>query len=290
MQKLKNLIDKLGAENSFRIYLPLFRVYLAFHIVKKIYLNMGAISLIFKDEYSTEGRHIDEFAFLKSTFIFDIPVIIQLTLLFAILFGFGILKNFSALMLFICNVVVNDTFALYGNGGDNLLYFVLLYMAFANSYGYLSTSKYKESFYSNVMSNLAVYAILFHLCLVYFVSAMHKIHSDVWFRGVATYYILNIERFSSPFNYLFCKNAFFIAASTYFTLIFETLFPVLIWFKSTKKIFMIAGILMHLGIYFFMMIYDFQILFIMIYGFFITNQQWEVLFNKYPKLKWMQVS
>ena len=30
---------------------------------------------------------------------------------------------------------------------------------------------------------------------------------------------------------------------------------------------------MHLGIYFFMMIYDFEILFIMIYGFFVTNEE-----------------
>lgn len=288
MEKLKKIIDTLTGNNLFQIYLPIFRVYIAFHIVKKIYINMGSISLIFGEENTTIDRHIDNYSFLKSNFIFDVPIIIQLTLLFAIFFGFGILKNFSAIMLFLCNVVINDTFSLFGNGGDNLLYFVLFYMIFTNSYSYFSICKYKESYLSNLISNLGVYAIVFHLCLVYFISAMHKIHSDVWFNGVATYYILNIERFCSPFNYLFCKNAFFIGFSTYFTILFETLFPFLIWFKSTRKIFLISGLMMHLGIYFFMMIYDFQILFMMIYGFFITNQEWVNISNRY-KLRWIKI-
>ncbi len=108
---------------------------------------------------------------------------------------------------------------------------------------------------------------------------MHKIHSDVWFNGVANYYILNLERFCSPLNIYFSKNTFFIATSTYFTLFFELLFPFLVWFKLWRNTFLISGILLHLGIYFFMLIYDFEILFIMTYGFFLTNSEWEKIIN-----------
>ena len=44
-------------------------------------------------------------------------------------------------------------------------------------------------------SNLAGFSICLHLCFIYFISAIHKIHADVWFNGVATYYTFNIERF-----------------------------------------------------------------------------------------------
>ena len=37
---------------------------------------------------------------------------------------------------------------------------------------------------------------------------------------------------------------------------------------------MIGGILLHLGIAVFMMLYDFQLLFIAVYGFFISNEMW----------------
>jgi hypothetical protein len=288
MEKLTQLIDKLTERNIFKIYLPIFRVYLSFHILKKIYLNYGSISILFHQEYNLVDRYIDKFQFLKYNLIFEVPIIIQLTIILAVLFAFGILKNYTALLLCLCNFIINDTFALFGNGGDNLLYFILIYMAFTNSYYFLSKSNYTENYFSNLISNLGVFAILFHLCIIYFVSALHKIHSDVWFNGVATYYVLNIERFCSPLNYLFSKNSFFIASSTYFTLLFETLFPILIWFKSTKNILLISGILMHLGIYFFMMIYDFEILFIMIYGFFISNEKWFNFINKNLS-KWIRI-
>ena len=67
---------------------------------------------------------------------------------------------------------------------------------------------------------------------------------------------------------------FFVGFSTYFTLAFELLFPLFIWNKFYRKFLIFSGIMLHLGIYFFMMIYDFEILFIMIYGFFLTNKQW----------------
>ena len=44
---------------------------------------------------------------------------------------------------------------------------------------------------------------------------------------------------------------------------------------------MISGLLLHLGIYVFMMIYDFQILFIILYPLFLTNEQLINFFDKF---------
>jgi hypothetical protein len=202
----------------------------------------------------------------------------------SILFAFGIGKRFTAFLLAISLYFNGELIYLYSNGGDNLLTFIAIYLVFVNSYDYLSFSKlkYKKeqiNKISNMVSNLAVLSIMIHLCLVYFVSFMHKIHSDMWFNGVATYYILNLERYKSPFNHLFANNAFVIAVSTYGTLAFELLFPLFIWNKKFRSILLFFGILLHMGIYFFMKIYDFEILFIMVYGFFISNNEWKSIIN-----------
>jgi len=172
------------------------------------------------------------------------------------------------------------------NGGDNLLKFIMLYMIFIDSYKYFSINKieYKNSttrYLSNVLSNMGGLSVCIHICFAYFISGWHKIHADVWFNGVATYYTLSLDRFKgTPWNASLAKNGIFVTISTYFTMLVEIYYPVLIWFKRTKKTISICAILMHIGIYVFMMIYDFQIAFIMTQGFFFSNKQWVLLINK----------
>ncbi|WP_334124784.1 hypothetical protein [Empedobacter brevis] len=279
MGKIFRIIDNLSIENRFSIYLPIFRVFISFHILKKMYLGWSSISLLYGDLMIAKSPILNTLPFLAYS-VGDFPLIILLTILVSLLFAFGIGRWFTALLLYMLMYFNNELSYLYSNGGDNLLSFICLYMIFTNSYNYfvLNKSKISKSKISNLASNLACYSIMIHLCLIYFVSFIHKIHSDMWYNGVANYYILNLERYSSPFNHIFSKNMTFIVFSTYFTLAFELFFPILVWNKKLRNILLISGIFLHLGIYFFMMIYDFEILFIMIYGFFITNSEWSKIF------------
>jgi uncharacterized membrane protein len=82
-----------------------------------------------------------------------------------------------------------------------------------------------------------------------------------------------------------------VVITTYGTLFLELFYPVLIWLKAWKKVMIIGMVLLHFGIGVFMMLYDFQAIFIMAQGFFISNATWlkvyekcKLLFNKYiPK-------
>lgn len=275
----------ISEENLFENYLPIFRVYLSFHIIKKIFLNWSSTDLFF-NEAVFQSKFFDISSFIYSQVFNGVPLINVITLILAIFYAFGIGKYLTAVLLFFSYLIYFEPFLDVGNGGDNLLYFILIYMSFANSYKYFTLKNtYKLNFFSNTISNLASLSIMFHLCLIYFVSGVHKLNSDVWFNGVATYYIWQLERFNAPINDLFYKNSFIIAMSTYVTILFEILFPFLIWFKKVRPLFLILGILLHLGIYFTMMIYDFEILFIFIYGFWISNQDWEIIFNRLKKYK-----
>ncbi|MGQ0828790.1 MAG: hypothetical protein ACT4ON_10385 [Bacteroidota bacterium] len=289
MGKLHRIINDISSDNKFSIYLSIFRVYLCFHILKKIFLVWGAISVIYGHG---DGFGISEtlpnIPFLTDFFINDVPLFIYLFVFLSFLWLFGIGRNVTCFLLFLCIRFTSQHNYLFSNGGDNLLYFLMFYMLLTDSYQYLVFTPFKSNSerikkYVNLVSNLSSYSIAFHLCLAYFVSGFHKIHADVWYNGVATYYIWNLERYNAPINYLFSKNAIIIGFSTYFTILFEIFFPVLVWVKKMRLLLIVSGIFLHMGIYFSMMIYDFQILFIMIYGFYFSNDEIREMGNKLIK-------
>jgi len=122
-----------------------------------------------------------------------------------------------------------------------------------------------------------------HLCLVYFCSALGKINTSEWYKGVALYYTLVSERFGgTPINVAMAKNAYLVALGTYFTLVFQLAFPFLIWTKRMRVPLVIAGTAMHLSIYALMMIHDFAILFVFVYGLFFTNAE---IMDLYSRIK-----
>lgn len=145
----------------------------------------------------------------------------------------------------------------------------------------MQKNKKNKSELSNLLSNLGGYSVCLHFCLIYFISAINKIHADVWFNGIATYYILASERFQgTPWNLSIVQNGFFVTITTYGTILIELLFPFLVWYKSIKYYMLFFAFSLHLGIAIFMMLYDFQILFILVLGFFISNDEWQQIVSK----------
>ncbi len=273
-------LSNLENENKFSFYLSAFRIFICFHLIKKIFLYWESLSIFF-DVNSFSVQTITRFEllginpnFIQSNydwFIFSFVILL-------IIYAFGIGKYFTAILLFFYLRIFQNFAGLVLNGGDNLLIFIVIYTAFSDNYQFFSINKLEakgvKQKYINFFSNLAGYSIMLHLSLVYFISAINKVHSDVWFSGIATYYTLGLERYKSPINHLFINNGYFVTFTTYFTLLFELYFPILIWIKAIRPFIIVSGILLHLGIYIFMMIYDFQTVFIAVYGFFITNSEW----------------
>jgi len=199
-------------------------------------------------------------------------VIMALSFLFAL----GIGKNITCIMLSISVDLVQRLNVYVLNGGGNFLKFTLLYLCFVNSYHCFTLNKNVKtaSSISNYFSNVGVLCIKIHLCLIYFISAIFKINSNVWFKGVANYYILNLDRFKGTIiNETISKNYIFVTLSTYLTMFWELSFPYLVWIKKLKIPFIIIGTLIHLGIYIFFMIHDFEILFIFTYILFFKDRE-----------------
>lgn len=291
---IKRVIDYMTLQNNFREYMPFFRVIVCLFILRNIYVSMPYAHLLFEAESflpHANSPFIDLFgidtASLRENYQFFQYGFIILVLLYLV----GIGKNGTAFLVFFGLEIFQRLNQFILNGGDNLLKFAVLYLIFANSFerfSYTPLKPKKESTRQilNFSSNLAGLSLCFHICLVYLATVTHKIHADVWFNGLATYYTLSLERFQgTPFNKILADNGVFVTLSTYFTLLIEALFPILVWFRSTKWIMLFLGICLHLGIFVTMMIYDFQLIFISFYGLFLSNKDWQKIFSFFEKLK-----
>lgn len=290
MKDFINNITLIGKKNFYSFYAALFRLFICFHLLKKLFLTWSSFNLLYKaNSFLPESSTnlLEYFSINPSIVRNHYELFLMFYVLFICFYFFGIGKYLTAFILFILYELQQRLGFIILNGGDNLLKFIILYMVFVDSYKYFSIKSLQIKNTSNryiltFLSNTAAFSICLHLCLAYFLSGWNKIHADVWFKGVATYYILSLERFQGTrWNLLLVKNGFFVTITTYFTILVEMYFPVLIWFKKTKKIISICAILLHIGIYIFMMIYDFQIIFIMVQGFFFTNYQWVCLINNF---------
>ncbi len=289
MNTFNKIIDDLSTENRFGYYAPFFRVFICLYLIKDIIVTYRFTDLLYtgKSFLVSEPLPLLEYFNISSDILRDnFYIFLLLYIALIVLFLFGIGKRFTALTLFFCVELMQNMAWLTLNGGDNIIKFVILYFVFIDSYSRFSNKpisyKNEESKkLGNFLSNVAGYSICIHLCLIYFVSAMHKINSEVWFNGVATYYILGSERFrGTGLNLALIKNGFFVTLSTYGTILIELIFPFWIWFKKTRNVMIILAISLHMGIGLFMMLYDFQIIFVLLQGFFLTNKEWQTIVSK----------
>ncbi len=268
-------------------YLAFLRVFMSVWMLKEIAINIPYLKIIYS---------IESFVKVTSTTsIFLFPVNIHFFrehyLLFIILYCvllllniFGIGKNYTSFIVFVCTEIFFRMNMNAVNGGIEMARFIFLYLSFANTFYYFSFTKKvitKQPSIANLVTNLMAYAIILHLCIVYFTSALYKMQTPQWLNGTALYYAFNYERYSGTiFNKVLGNNSLVVYFITYFTLAFELLFPLLILHKKLKKIATVIGITMHLCIYFLFMIYGFQVLFIALYGLLFSNKNWQFVLSK----------
>jgi hypothetical protein len=287
----------MNNNNTYNFAASLFRLYLSFHILKKYVLYFFEKETLFGN-HSFISHHEDFLfqIFNVNTIIIrnNIGLLMTFTLILAIFYAFGIGRNYTCILLLISIEVLQRLNGLILNGGDNLLKFILLYMCFVNSYEYFVYKKSDKDYNGNIkgfLSRMGVFSVKVHLCMIYLISALHKVHSDVWFNGIANYYILSINRFSNlnGSEIDFYKNYIIVTLTTYITLFWELSFSYLVWIKKFRLPMLLIGVLLHCSIYYYMMIHDFEILFIATYILFFKDYEFLSL-KKYlkPKLAYVR--
>ena len=142
--------------------------------------------------------------------------------------------------------------------------------------------------YGIALTNAARLACLIQLAIVYFTAGVYKASGTQWLEGSALYYTAHIEHFSSPWMREFFTNNFFLSkALTWFGLAYQLLFPLFLFIKKGRWIFLALGIAFHLFIGMFMHLWDFATAMMLCYVLLIDESFWQSSFlykNRWIKL------
>ncbi len=280
MRSLSENISWLQKENYKAFYLALLRVAISLWLLKEVFINWSGMDLLYGQTVfiESEKRIINILScgnpsLFRSHYLFFIIPYIAVILLNLI----GIGRHFTAGLLFIMLYVLKNMNTTIQNGGDVLARLIVFYLIVADSYQYFVWLPKKEISQDrqkirHLLSNLAAFSIMLQLCVSYFGLGLAKSLDPLWIKGEAVYYALINERYmGTPYNEWIVQHAWLVYISNYGTILFELGFPFLIWFKKLRPALLVIGIIFHLSIYIFLMIYGFEIVFMLIYGLFLPN-------------------
>lgn len=145
------------------------------------------------------------------------------------------------------------------NFGDKLLNFLMFMLIFVRE------GAVKHSI-RQMVNNAVLLIIEVHFCLLYFLNAYGKVIRPFWRNGS---FFKDIWSMSYYANVNLIPDWFFNPILQLLTawsvIIFEFIFPVLIWFKPYRKPLIFIGVLFHLGIAILLSLPDFGISMMVVY-------------------------
>lgn len=160
------------------------------------------------------------------------------------------------------------------NGSDLILNLFLLIAVFMPVW---PSSKCPGA--KSFQEHISAIAILFsriELALIYLLSGYDKLVSEAWRSGAAVYSVVNLDLYFNPF-YKINSNETVYALLGWGVIIFELGFAFLVWFRIFRNVFLIGGIIFHLGIIVTLGLYDFGLLMIITYAVFLPTSKGDML-------------
>jgi hypothetical protein len=280
---IEQTIARLQQKNDKAYYLAVLRVLVSLWFIKEMFFRWPAFEVLYSSNsfLKLDSTHSLQIFGLNAHFLkehYMMLVIVCILLLLLNLFGIG--RNLVSLLLFLAFTVLYHLDNMFANSGDEMSMLLLFYLSFANTFSHLTLFKrkplspQKEKIY-NLISNLAAYSMMVNLCLSYFMAGVFKASDPYWQKGTGIYYFVNDDRYSvfaaggKHVDFPLILSYIF----NYGTLLLEFCFPFLVWHKKYRNIVFIICLLMHLGIYAFLMIYGMTVIFIIQYGMFYSNEE-----------------
>lgn len=205
-----------------------------------------------------------------------------------IAFFFLPFKKLSLIITYILLMNLYHKTAPLQNGGFSLLTMVMFMLLFIDEEAKIIKNNYWRTI-KIAIANFTFLAIKLQVVVLYMVASYYKMQGETWVNGTAFYYVLYNDMYSHPlFTNLFIDNTFVIKTISWFTLLFQLFFPILVWLKKLKNVMLFAGIFLHLMIAWVNGIVDFGIIMILMYTLFNSeafNTKVLSYFNNPLKLK-----
>lgn len=170
---------------------------------------------------------------------------ISLQFFFALLAMVGAWPRISTFLVFFIGLNLQHRIYATVCGGDTLVYILLFYMSFVSS----GKQEEKPLSLANVFNRIFGTLCILQVLLVYTVSALYKIQSPQWIDGSALSSVLQVDEYSLPWlKEVFSDGGLLLKVLTWFVLLYQIVFPVLVFNRKLKNYVLITGLLIHLGI------------------------------------------
>jgi len=174
-----------------------------------------------------------------------------LYLLSAIAMLVGWRRRLAVAAAFILHLTLCNTSMIFGYGVETFTHISLFYLLFVPG---------RASDKATAFSNFIWRALQLHLCIVYLNSGIAKIQGVDWRVGEAVWYTLGNSNYGN-FNLLWLsKFPLVLKTVNWWVLMIETLYPIFIWPKMTRRFWLFNVLALHFFIGLFMGLYMFGVI------------------------------
>jgi hypothetical protein len=180
-------------------------------------------------------------------------------------------RLFAALAWFLHLITCNSG-PQHGYGVESFTHVALFYLIFFPTGHYYSLDRRRkkktgaeappeESAYAGACFRL----LQIHLCIVYAASGLAKMMGSDWMTGIAMWEVLAPPTYGGDFYAnLFANAAWLGVALSWLVLALEVLYPIMIWVPRARVLWLVATVLMHVGIGICMQLYLFATIMVLL--------------------------
>lgn len=162
----------------------------------------------------------------------------------------GLWTRWAALLTWVMTMSFANVNPNIDNAGDTIRGIILFYLMLCPGGAVWSIDAFRRAPSTPVHVPPWPLRLLFvQLVLIYFMNGLYKVTSFDWLRGDSLHYVLGdlsltrLSRTQVPIPLLLTRLA------TWMVLAWELAFPVLVFFRQTRKAALLFGVLFHLGIF-----------------------------------------
>lgn len=170
----------------------------------------------------------------------------------------GFYTQLSAALVFITLISLHSRNIYMVNGGDTLQRMLCFFLIFSHAGSALSIDAWLAGASEMVADPWALRLMQVLIAIVYLRTTYWKLRGATWREGSATYYALSLRDYERRKLPQWLAQAWFYRTATYGTLALEGALGALLWFDPLRYPLLVAGLLLHLGLQWFMRIGLFQ--------------------------------
>ena len=210
----------------------------------------------------------------------------------AVLFTVGFKTLITSILLYLAVLSIQHRNIQSHAGPDSLLLIYLFYLMFSQcgsafSIDGLLAARNRGTLAEPIIVPWPQRLIQLQIVLIYFLTAIWKVHGTTWLDGTALHIVLTNGEFSRFPDTILPRYPIIINLLTHGALLIEFLLPALVWFRATRVPVLVLGVMLHGGIMLTMNINLFSELMMASYLTFLSPEEFQSLLKPFRLSFWV---